>query len=257
MNVDSWLKIAKTKIDSLDAELILLDELGEKDRSFLAAHGDFSLTSEQISSLANKVERRRNGEPLAYLTGFREFYDRNFRVSSDVLIPRVESETIVDFAKELKPRTILDVGTGSGCLAITMKLELPKSEVFAVDISAEALKIARENAENLSANIRFLESNLLQNVEGNFDLIVANLPYVDRNWDWISDDLKFEPELALFAKDDGIELIKKLILQAKGRTEYLILESDTSQQKKIIDFAEKNGFSFIKKDNFQTVFKQK
>lgn len=257
MNVDSWLKTAKTKINSLDAELILIDELGEKDRSFLVVHGDIPLTSKQISNLANKIERRRNGEPLAYLTGFREFYGRNFHVSPDVLIPRVESETIIDFAKELEPKKILDAGTGSGCLAISLKLEIPQAEVSAIDVSENALKIAKQNAENLDADIRFLKSNLLENVKGNFDLIVANLPYVDRNWDWISDNLKFEPDLALFAEDDGLDLIKELILQARGRTEYLILESDTSQQEKIIDFAEKNGFSFVKKDNYQTVFRQK
>ena len=256
MNVNSWLKTAKTKIDSLDAELILLDELGEKDRSFLVAHSDILLNSKQISNLANKIERRRNGEPLAYLTGFKEFYGRDFHVSPDVLIPRVESETIIDFAKELEPKKILDVGTGSGCLAISLKLEIPEAEVSAVDISKDALKIAKLNAENLGAKVHFSESDLLENVNDDFELIVANLPYVDRDWDWLSKGLKFEPELALFAEDEGLYLIKKLIFQAKNRTKYIIIESDTSQQEKIIDFAKNNNFSLVKKDNFITIYSQ-
>lgn len=257
MNVDSWLKTAKTKIGSLDAELLLINELGENDRSFLVSHNDLILSEKQLTNLMDKIERRRNGEPLAYLTGFKEFYGRNFKVTPDVLIPRIESETIVDFSKELKPKKILDVGTGSGCLAISLKLEMPNSDVSAVDISKNALEIARENAEKLGANINFFESNLLENVEDDFDLIVANLPYVDKNWNFLSEGLKFEPKIALFAEDGGLFLIKELILDARNRANFLILESDTSQQKKIIDFAEENGFSFVKKDDFQTVFKRK
>ena len=256
MNVDSLLRQAKKKINSLDSELILLNVLGENDRSFFAVHGDQVLSSEQLKKFEEMVEKREKGVPLAYILGIKEFYGRDFRVSTEVLVPRPESETIIDFAKELSAEKIIDVGTGSGCLGISLKLETPGADVLATDISEDALKIARENAKNFGADIEFLESNLLENVDGEFDLIVANLPYVSRDWEWTS-GIEFEPELALFAEDNGLFLIKELIKQAKGQTKHLILESDTSQQKDIVEFAEKNGFKFNKKDNFVTVFKGK
>lgn len=253
MNVNSLLRQAKKRINSLDSELILLNVLGEKDRSFFAVHGDQILSDEQLNKFEKMVEKREEGVPLAYILGIKEFYGRNFSVSPEVLIPRPESEAIIDFAKELSVKKIIDVGTGSGCLGISLKLEIPEAEVLATDISEDALKIARENAENLGTDVEFLVLNLLESVEEKFDLIVANLPYVSRDWDWTS-GIEFEPEIALFAEDNGLFLIKKLINQAKGRTKYLILESDTSQQEEIIDFAKNYGFKLIKKDNFVTVF---
>lgn len=256
MNVDSLLRQAKKRINPLDSELILLNILGEKDRSFFAVHGDQVLSSEQLKKFEEMVEKREKGVPLAYILGTKEFYGRNFMVSPEVLIPRPESEAIIDFAKELFVEKIIDVGTGSGCLGITLKLEIPGAKVLATDISEDALKIACENAKNLGADVEFLDSNLLESVEGKFDLIVANLPYVSKDWDWTS-GIDFEPEIALFAEDNGLFLIKILINQAKRRTKYLILESDTSQQEEIIDFAENHDFKLIKKDNFITVFKSK
>ncbi len=253
MNVDSLLKQAKKRINPLDSELILLNILGEKDRSFFAVHEDQVLSSEQLKKFEEMVEKREKGVPLAYILGIKEFYGRNFSVSPEVLIPRPESEAIIDFAKELSVKKIIDVGTGSGCLGISLKLEIPEAKVLATDISEDALKIARENAENLGTDVEFLVSNLLESVEEKFDLIVANLPYVSRDWDWTS-GIEFEPEIALFAEDNGLFLIKKLVEQAEGRTKYLILESDTSQQEEIVDFAKNYGFRFIKKDNFVTVF---
>lgn len=253
MSVDSLLRQAKKRINPLDSELILLNVLGEKDRSFFAVHGDQILPSEQLKKFEEMVEKREKGVPLAYILGIKEFYGRNFSVSPEVLIPRPESEAIIDFAKELPVKRIIDVGTGSGCLGISLKLELPEAKISATDISKDALIIARENAENLGADVEFFESNLLEKVEGEFDLIVANLPYVSRDWDWTS-GIEFEPETALFAEDNGLFLIKKLVEQAEGRTKYLILESDTSQQKEIIDFAKTYGFRLIKKGNFVTVF---
>ncbi len=256
MNVDSLLRQAKKKINSLDSELILLFVLGEKDRSFLVSHGDFKLSAEQISEFNELASEREKGVPLAYLLGVREFYGREFSVSPEVLIPRPESEAIINFAKELSVEKIIDIGTGSGCLGITLKLEIPEAEVFATDVSEDALKVARKNAKNLGANIEFFESNLLGNVDGEFDLIVANLPYVSRDWEWTS-GIEYEPETALFAEDNGSFLIKELIKQAKDRTRTLILESDTSQQEEIIDFAKDYGFELVKKDDFITVFESK
>lgn len=242
MNVSSWLK--KAAISRLDAELILANSLG-KDRVFLHAHPDYELSETEEGKANVMMARRERHEALAYIFGFKEFYGRNFAVSPDVLIPRPESEEIINLAKELKPRRVLDVGTGSGCLAISLKLEIPEAEVTAVDISPKAIEIARKNAENLGAKVNFLESDLLESVKKEqFDLIVANLPYVDKNWEWLSPELKYEPDLALYAKDGGLALIKKLIdgveqnLSEKGK---LILESDMSQHEAIKAYAEQRS----------------
>ena len=194
--------------------------------------------------------------PLAYKNGYQDFYGRDFIVTPDVLIPRPETEQIIDTVLNLagkpylpgikpSPRklppnpTILDVGTGSGCIAITIKKELPKARVYATDISKKAIDIARKNAEKHSISIPFIISHLLENVNITPDLIVANLPYVDEDWDWLDkDSLSFEPSIALYAKDHGLKLIKELINQSTERKiPYLILEADPCQHKTIINFA--------------------
>lgn len=254
MNVSSWLKTAKKKVNSLDAELILLNVINEKDRTFLATHDGRELSEDELKKADNALKRRANGEPLAYILGYKEFYGRDFIVANKArtLVPRTETESIIDMVKELSPapKKILDVGTGSGCIAITLKLELG-AEVLASDIIAGALDVAKKNAENLGAEVGFIESDLMEKIDGNFDVVVANLPYVDENWDWLDKKaLSFEPKEALYAKDGGLDLIKKLIKQAENRTKYLILECDTSQQKTVIEFAKNYNFELVKKDNF-------
>lgn len=199
--------------------------------------------------------------PKAYKTGFQDFYGRDFIVTSDVLIPRPETEQLVDMVlsltgkpylpgmkppKQILPSCpkILDVGTGSGCIAITLKLELPGSEVVGVDISKSAIKIARKNAEKYGVPISFIISNLLENIKFTPDLLVANLPYVDKNWEWLDKrSLKYEPRIALYADDQGLALIKSLIDEASQRNiQYLILECDPCQHKEIIDYAKNKGY---------------
>ena len=239
MNVSSWLKAAKKQVDRLDAELILAYVL-RVPRTFLHAHPDYEINEEEQKQADAFLERRAKHEPFAYITGRKEFYGRNFKVTRDTLIPRPETEALIDIIKPLKPHKILDVGTGSGCIATTLALELPDSEVEAVDISENALIVARLNAQHLGVNtIDFHQSDLLQNT-GKYDLIVANLPYVDREWDWLSPELTFEPETALYAENHGLALIKALIRQVANHLEpdgHLVLEADRSQHQDIIDFA--------------------
>ncbi len=187
---------------------------------------------------------------------FCDFYGRDFLVTPDVLTPRPETEQLVDLALSLagkpylpgmlppqrqlpKNPVILDVGTGSGCLAITLALELPDARVFASDISRPALKIAQKNAANLGAPITLIISHLLQNVNIPVDLIVANLPYVDRAWPWVDQTaLAAEPASALYAADGGLALIKTLIEQCHARQiSRLILEADPCQHARLIAFA--------------------
>ena len=197
------------------------------------------------------------------------FYGRDFLVTKDVLTPRPETEQIIDEVLKLcgkpilpgvkpeKPKldpknlTILDVGTGSGCIAVTLSLELPGAKVYASDISEKAIKIAQKNAENLSASITAIISHLLEKVNFTPDIIVANLPYVDEGWGWLDkESLKDDPDLALYAKDGGLELVKELIDTATSK--YLILECDPSQHQTVIDYAKKkydlieiNGFCIL------------
>lgn len=255
MNVSSWLR--KTAISRLDAELILANSLG-KDRVFLHAHPEFELSEDVEKRADADCLRRKKHEPLAYILGYKDFYGRKFMVTPDVLIPRPETEAIINLAKELKTQKILDVGTGSGCIAITLKLELPDSDVVALDISPKALKIAEQNAAKLGAKIAFRESDLLEKVQGEYDLIVANLPYVDKKWDWLSPELTFEPEQALFAEDSGLYDIKRLISQVEQRLTNdgaVILESDLSQHEAIREYVEQNtNLSFVKTESLAQLF---
>ena len=199
------------------------------------------------------------------------FYGYDFFVTKDVLTPRPETESIIDEVLKLcgkpilpgvkppepvlDPRNliILDVGTGSGCIAITLKKKLPESTIYASDISKKALKIAQKNAEKLSVPITFIISHLLEKVNITPDIIVANLPYVDKDWDWLDQEsLKEDPDLALYAEDGGLKLIKELIDTATSK--YLILEADPSEHHQIIDYAKGKYELLSKSSSFVLTF---
>ena len=204
-----------------------------------------------------------------------DFYGRDYIVTPDVLIPRPETEMMVDavlnlvgkpFIPGVKPSepklpediTILDVGTGSGCIAITLKQLLPQAKVVATDISDKALKVAKKNAVNLEAEVEFLQSDLLSDIQIKPDLVVANLPYVDENWDWIDKEaLSKEPALALYADNGGLELIYKLIDQVVERgVKHLMLEADPCQHARIIDYAKKKGLTLRETRGFILYFSE-
>lgn len=262
MNVSSWLQQAKKRIDSLDAELILLNALGEKDRSFLVAQGDRNFEARLQFRLEEAVRRREKGEPLAYILGRKEFFGRDFIVNRWTLIPRPETEEMIWQVKNLALGTntrILEVGTSSGCVAITLALEIPGAQVVATDICKRALSVAKNNAEQLGAKVQFLQADLLDGVEGKFDVVVANLPYVDESWGWLDQKaLSFEPRKALFVKDEGLFLIKKLLKEVQERkiTQHVILEADPVQHEAIVQFAEKLGFKKLAISGFVVSFKR-
>lgn len=261
--VRSWLKIAKEKLSAaeitsarLDAELILSVVL-KTERIKLHAFPERKLTKQQVFHANNLLNKRLKRYPMAYILGEKEFYGRTFKVSSDVLIPRPESESLIDLYKKfIQPNnTLLDVGTGSGILAITCALEAAKINleisILASDIQQKILALAEKNAKNLGAEIEFFKSDLLENIPPEkleaVNIIIANLPYVDRDWIDFSreNELHFEPQVALYSEENGLLLIKKLIHQTKNlpNLKYLILEADPEQHQKIIDFAEIYGFS--------------
>ena len=286
MNVNSWLKKASSSIDRLDAELILAS-IFDKDRIFLHAHADEELTVEQQKVVDDMLLRRQKHEPLAYILGYKEFYGHKFYLTRDVLIPRPETEALVDIASELyqklsanvvkpakttgtakaaqtiqsgEPIKILDLGTGSGCIALSLASKLSQSaknhaepeaniQIVASDISAKALACAEYNAQKLQIkSISWVKSNLLKSKafkNQTFDIIVANLPYVDKAWPWIDKNtLKYEPKLALYASNYGLGLIKNLIDKAPKHLKkggFLVLEADICQHQAILDYAaEKN-----------------
>lgn len=200
------------------------------------------------------------------------FYGRDFIVTPDVLMPRPETEQIIDKVKSLaglpilpgveaSPRVlndnpkILDVGTGSGCIAITIKKELEDASVTGVDIDASALKIAEKNAKILQADITLKKSDLLEKCNEKYNIIIANLPYVDPDWDWLDKEaLSKEPSIALYADDHGLALIKRLITEIKEKPDFLILEADPCQHADIIDYAKKYGFQHAETRGFILTF---
>jgi len=219
--------VATARLDTL----VLLSDTLQRDKSWLLAHGDETLPSDTLQDLQQKITTRSARIPLAYIRGKQEFYGREFTVMPDVLIPRPETEALIDLLKTYKPRQILDVGTGSGAIAITAALEIPSANVDACDISHTALAIAKKNATALGAKVSFFESDLLAAAPKKYDCIAANLPYVSESWQ-CSPETNAEPILALFAKDEGLALIKKLLSQAPQHLNnkgYVVLEADPRQ----------------------------
>jgi len=204
-----------------DAELLLM-RAANIDRAFLLTHPDASLTPEQLATYNQWIERRAQHEPIQYITGEQEFYGLPLRVTPDVLIPRPETEHLVEAALERLPRntpvTIADVGTGSGAIAIALAHSLPQASITALDTSPAALAVARHNAErhHLAGRIRFLESDLLAAVASEtFDAIVSNPPYVSELEVLVPEVLNYEPYAALFAGCSGLDIYQRLIPQAR------------------------------------------
>jgi release factor glutamine methyltransferase len=204
----------------LDARLLLQFVLGQP-HTYLIAQGERPLTPPQIQQYQSLLKRAQQSEPIPYLVGEVPFYGFTFRVTPDVLIPRPETEQLVEmalaWAAERESLQIVDVGTGSGCIAVTLAHYLPQASVTAVDLSPAALSIARENARRLTDRpLTFLEGSLLSPIAHKVDLIVANLPYItDGEWTMLDDGVKLhEPALALRGGVDGLMSIKALLQQA-------------------------------------------
>ncbi len=231
------IKKSKVLSPALDAEIILAFAI-KKPKEFLYAHSEKKLTVRQFNKLKKLVARRAKHEPVAYLTGHKYFYGLDFFVNKHVLIPRPETETLIEETLKYKisnlKSAIIDVGTGSGAIAITLAHYLPKTKIFATEISFGALAVARKNAHKHKAKITFLHGNLLQpflNLKSKILnppageaglkslVIVANLPYGWKAWKNKSSakttGLKFEPQIALFTGKNGLELYEKLLEQIK------------------------------------------
>jgi release factor glutamine methyltransferase len=270
VNIREALRTAAERLEThrisnarLTAELLLAHSLSV-DREYLYAHDDRVLRDHEYQSLEDALYDRVSGVPLQYIVGRQEFYGRYFRVNPAVLIPRPETEHIVESVIEiceardapripagirgasLASRTspffprIIDVGTGSGCIAVTLALEIPGSEVFASDISEAAVRVAKENATALGAPVAFACMDILDAVTGLFDVITSNPPYVR------PDDLSrlqrevrdHEPHVALFSSEDGLVIYRRLIQAGHERLRpggHLVMEIGIGMEEKVLE----------------------
>lgn len=253
----AWFEKRGLESPRLDAEVLIADALGLP-RVMLYAHFDRPLGEAELAQIRERVRRRGSREPVAYITRTREFWSLPLEVDSNVLIPRPDTESLVEVALELArasgSRKLADVGTGSGCIALALAQELPEASVTAFDVSAAALAVARRNAERhgLAERVSFAESDLLQNAgEARFELIAANLPYVtELEHATLAPDVKdHEPKLALVGGPDGLGPIRRLIDQAPGHLDpggHLVLEAGATQLGEVAKLLEARGFRDVR-----------
>lgn len=262
--IEKKLKKAHVSTARLDC-LILLEDVTKKDRGWLLAHGEHELSEEQVEALNKQVERRARHEPLAYIRGKSAFYDREFFVNEHTLQPRPETETMIelllDLAKssKLKALSVIDVGTGSGCIAITIELELPKSTVIATDISEPCLRVAKKNAKQLGADVSFMQTNLVSDLkprEIDQAILCCNLPYVPADFT-INQAAMFEPEIAIFGGKDGLDYYRQLFDQLKEKRvtpQAILTESLPTQHKALKKLVESYGYKLEKAQDFIQLF---
>jgi release factor glutamine methyltransferase len=236
----------------LDAEVLLSTALGV-DRSALIARGSETLAEQDLRVYRDLLEERRRGMPVAYLTGRREFWSLPLKVTSAVLVPRPETEVLVEVALEHIPkseeRAVLDLGTGSGAVALAIASERPLARVIGVDVSSGALGVARDNARSLGlANVTFRLGSWFDAVPGEtFDVVVANPPYV-ADHDPALAELSAEPALALAAGPAGLDALEAIVAQAPPhltRGGWLLLEHGSTQEHAVATLLERRGFAGI------------
>ena len=203
-------------INPRDVDLLLGDLL-HKPLSFLYANGELEIDTAKLEAL---LARRFAGEPLQYIRGRTEFYSREFLVDTRALIPRPETELVVETALERAPRNarVLDIGTGSGCIAISIERERPDLRVVSVDRSVEALALAKSNVDRLQSRVKLAASDLMTALRGDFDVIVSNPPYVPLGeYEELADEVRIhEPRMALTPGPEGTEIIEKILEQARA-----------------------------------------
>jgi release factor glutamine methyltransferase len=236
---------------ALDAQVLLCHVL-QCNSAHLAAWPEKQLTDEQEIKFDRLIEQRLQGSPVAHLTGQREFWSLNFAVDDSTLIPRPETETLVEFIlnrfAEREHFRLLDLGTGTGAIAIAVAKEKPGWQIVASDMSTAALQLARDNSHNLgSGNISFIHSDWFENIaDSDFDIIVSNPPYIAADDPHLSQgDVRFEPASALVSGSSGMDAIEHICAQAKyhlAKNGWLIVEHGYNQQQQVADCFAKNGF---------------
>jgi release factor glutamine methyltransferase len=228
----------------VEAEILMMHVTGSS-RATLLAHPERPLLTNEVGQYEQLVGDRALGYPLPYLTGKTEFYGLDIMVTPDVMIPRPETEVLVDLALECRPSTVVDVGTGSGCIAVALAVHLPEAVILGIDISPAALAVARRNVERLGLEerVQLIAGDLLDRRPGPVDLIVSNPPYIAAD-EWASlppSILYHEPHLALSGGTDGLEIIRALLYQSQGLLKpggTLLMEIGASQREAVREIAE-------------------
>lgn len=270
MTIESWLqdsikRLSDVEISSarLDCLILLEDELG-RDRSWLLAHPEAALTKKQADTLNTKLQQRQRHMPLSYIRGRSEFYGRTFTVNAHTLVPRPETEDIITLLKGLGlPATpvLVDVGTGSGAIAVTAKLELPMAQVYATDIDPVCLQTAATNARQHSAAISTIEADLLSPTAGQTlpapDVVLANLPYVPDSFQ-INTAATHEPRLAIFGGPDGLDLYRRMFGQIDAlpiKPVYIISEALPPSKATLATIAKGLGYALVATSGFVQLFR--
>ena len=247
MKINEVIKEGRNVINNSLAVNIILAYILGKNKEYLISHSEEILENSKFEQFISLINRHQRGEPISYITGKKEFFGLEFFVNKDVLIPRPETEHLVEKIIDLvnqefknKQVKILDVGTGSGNIAVSLALNIKNYQITAADISEKALEVAQINIRNhfLTDKIKLIQSDLLGNVTGQFDIIVANLPYIGKvENNYIAFEVEnFEPQIALFGGNHGLELYEKLFMQIKEKNcinSYLLGEIGFSQKEKL------------------------
>lgn len=247
---DATFKLSRSGIDGAarDARILTAYSL-EVPMSQLSLKIDEQVSEKIISKLEQLILRRINREPISKILERREFWGRTFSINKNVLDPRGDTETLIDFVIDKPVKSVLDLGTGSGAIAVTLACEWKEANVTAIDISEDALALAERNAEkfNVKNKINFLKSDWFDAVEGLFDLIIANPPYIGlmEQGEISPEVIKYDPEIALFAGSDGLDAYRKIIpslakfLNPEG---FVVLEIGASQSNQVKDLMNSSGF---------------
>jgi release factor glutamine methyltransferase len=240
-------------LERIDAQLLHLFALGRapQERAWLIAHDNDPLDEATLARLEPLLQRRLVGEPLAYITGFKEFFGLPLQVDARVLDPRPDTETLVEWALDLIPADVpcdvIDLGTGSGAIALALQQQRPQARVRAVDASVDALAVAEANARRLNLTVRFVHSHWLREVTGTFDLIVSNPPYI-RTDDPHLAALTHEPLQALASGEDGLDDIRAIVDQAPARLKsggWLLLEHGHDQAEAVHALFQQAGWKNV------------
>jgi len=246
------------KTPRLDAEILMCHALGWDNRVKVYTNYDRPLTEEEVERYRRLISRRAKGEPVAYIVGYKDFYGLRFKVRKGVLIPRPETEILVEkTVDEIGRRyreslTLVDVGTGSGCIVISIcrNVDVKGARFIGTDISDVSLEVARENAEELGCRVDFIKSDLLEGVKGEMDVVVSNPPYIPLGDRKVEENVvKYEPHPALFGGRTGLELIERLSFQAYRKLRrggFISLEFGIGQSGRVVEILKKAGFSGIK-----------
>lgn len=241
----------------LTAELLLAHALSVS-REYLYAHDDRGLSEDEAQRLEDLLYDRIGGVPLQYIVGRQEFYGRYFHVNPAVLIPRPETEYIVEAVLGKQGTSILDVGTGSGCIAVTLALEIPGARVFATDISEEAVRVAKQNAASVGARVDFICMDVMDAVQAKFDFIVSNPPYVRRNeLSYLQREVReHEPHVALFSPEDELAIYRRLVAGAESMLNaggYLMMEIGLGMEEEVLGLFGSNWEKLPTKTDLQGI----